>query len=179
MPAALVAGNNQMAEKRNSHSDTTRPTHTQKVADSSAAAPTTLLSKDHIDPGEKELQLSARELPHALREKIPVDGHNLRNIRHGIFRQPGEGGRKGDVPWRGLPTKIAGRRHAHYCRDSTTIESFPLDDDDRPSEPRTRSYRSGQLSPPNLALGDHHSLCSRTRWAAAETNSSFGFFKSA
>jgi hypothetical protein len=138
-----------------------------------------LSSKDHIDSGEQQFQLSARELAHALGEKTPVQGHNLRDVRHRVAREPSEAGRERDVPGRDRPSKVAGQRHAHGSRDPAPVQGIALHNHNWPSKSRTGPRRSGQIGPPDFTLRDHHSLRSRIRRVADETNWSVGYPKSA
>lgn len=46
-----------------------------------------LLAKHDIDPREEHLYLGMGNLTHALREKTPIKGYNLRDVRHGVFRE--------------------------------------------------------------------------------------------
>ena len=56
--------------------------------------------------------------------------------------------------------------------DSAPVERIALHYDDGPSQAGSRATGLGKVGPPDLALGDHHELRSRTRRAALDTNSS-------
>src|SRR5260370_6868732 len=71
------------------------------------------------------------------------------------------------------PFEIAGQRNTDCCGEAATIQRIALHDNHWPSETWTGPRRSGQICPPDFALGNYHSLRSRTRRAAEETNSSF------
>ena len=70
------------------------------------------------------------------------------------------------------PLQVTGQWNADDRRDSAAIHRIALDDDDRPPEAGTRTTWVWNVCPPNIPLGDHHSLCSKRRLAAAETKSS-------
>src|SRR6266581_1989021 len=53
-------------------------------------AGTGLAAEDNADPGEQQVQLQGRQLPHALDKKIFIHAHDLGDICNGIFWQAGE-----------------------------------------------------------------------------------------
>ena len=117
-----------------------------------------LSSGHYIDPREKRLQPGARNLADALGEEVLVQGQNLRNIGDRIFRESGHARGKRHVPGGICPAKIAGQWHAHDRGNSTAVQVVPLHNYNRPPEARSRSHRSGQISPPNVPLRDHARL---------------------
>ena len=80
-----------------------------------------LSSKDYIDTGAKEFQLTSRKPAHSLRQKIPIQRYNLRDVGHGVLREPGKTGRQGNIPRRIRPSEVAGERHAHYSCNSALV----------------------------------------------------------
>lgn len=47
----------------------------------------TLPAEHHVDSRKQQLQLGALELPREFRQKLLVQSHDLRDIRHGILRE--------------------------------------------------------------------------------------------
>jgi hypothetical protein len=68
---------------------------------------------------------------------------------------------------------IGGQRNADDGGNAAPIEGVTLHHNDRPAETRARTCWRGEVRPPDLALRDYHSLRSRVRRAAEETNGSF------
>ena len=62
--------------------------------------------------------------------------------------------------------------HADDRAQRAAVERLTLDHDDRPPEPGLRPGRLAEVGPPDLALGDHHSVEPRVRRAAAPANRS-------
>src|SRR5580693_4116562 len=81
--------------------------HLPESLDPAQCTPVTdvLFPEYNVDSCKNQFQLCARELPHAFCQKIPVDAHDLRNIRHGVLRQSGEASRKRYIPGCVCPTK--------------------------------------------------------------------------
>ncbi len=65
------------------------------------------------------------------------------------------------------------QRDADDRGNAAAVQRIRLDDNHGPPEPGTGACRRGQIRPPDLALRDYHSLLSRARREAGETNSSF------
>ena len=66
-------------------------------------------------------------------------------------------------------------RDADHRSQGTCIERVALDDDDGPPESRLRPGGRAEVGPPDLPLGDHHSVAPKIpRAAAAVTASASG-----
>lgn len=129
-------------------------------------------AKNHIDPGQNQLQLGVRQLPYAIFKKIPIQRHNLRNIRHRVFFKSGKPGRKLNIPRRVRPSQIAGKRHACHGSDPAAVQRVSLHNHHRTPKTRAGPGKSWHIGPPDLGLRDHHSFRSKMRRAADETNPS-------
>ncbi len=66
----------------------TREGQARANADPAPAAGIRSSSESHIDPGEKQFHLGARELTGAFRQKVLVEAQGLRNVRHRFFGKP-------------------------------------------------------------------------------------------
>ena len=105
----------------------------------------------------------------AVGEKRFVDRDDLGDVGDGILRQARSARPKENVPWGFCEAELAGKRNDNDSRDSTSVESVPLNDENRPSKPRTGLDRIGQIRPANIALRDYHSVETSTLRAASES----------
>ena len=128
-----------------------------------------LTAKNDIDAANDQFELVLGELPDLTGEQAAIESHDLRNVSHGILWQPRGSGGKQDIPRCLRPSKVAGQRNAHDGSDPASVESLPLDNDDRSSKARPRARWSRQVRPLSVALGDYHSTRLSVRLAAAET----------
>jgi hydrogenase maturation protein HypF len=131
-----------------------------------------LPAEDGIDPGQHQFQLGAWQPARLRGQEILVHRYDLRHVGHGIFREAGEARGQANIPRRQGPFEIAGKRNANNRSDAASVQGVTLYHNHRPPEARTGARRGRQVLPPDLALGDYHSLRSRVRRAAAETKGS-------
>ncbi len=111
-----------------------------------------LLAQDSVDSREHQSQLGGWELAHALSKEVLIDADDQGNVGHGSLRQTGKTCGQMDVSRGQGPFEIAGQRNTDDCGHVASIQCVTLHDDDRPSEPRTRTRRGGKIRPPDLAL---------------------------
>jgi hypothetical protein len=96
----------------------------------------------------------------------------LRDIRNRVFGESCETSSQGDISGCVGPSKVAGQRYAYDSANAAPVQGIPLYDHHRSSKSRTRSCGRRQIGPPYFSLRNHHSLRSRIRRAARETNGS-------
>lgn len=78
-------------------------------------------SKDNINPGKDQFELSVRKLTCSLREKMLVESDDLRHVCNRVLGKSGKASRQQDIPWGSFPSKVAGERHADYCGDTAPV----------------------------------------------------------
>ena len=127
-----------------------------------------LTAKNDINAADDQFELALGELPNSTGEQGAIESHDLRNVSNGILWKPRGSRGKQDITRSLRPSKIAGQRNAHNGSDPASVESLPLDYDDRSSKPGTGTRWSRQVRPVNVALGDYHSTRLSVRLAAAE-----------
>jgi len=93
--------------------------------------------------GSEEPNAAPRELADALSQEIFVYRDDLRDIGHGILRQPRKARRKAYIPWSQAPVEVARQRDANCRRDAAAIQCVTLHNDHRSSEPWTGTNRRG------------------------------------
>jgi hypothetical protein len=131
-----------------------------------------LFAKDSVDPREHQSKFGEWQPAHARRQQILVDTYDLRHVSYGILRQSRKTRCKMEVPWGQGPFEIAGQRNADNRSNAAPIEGVTLHHNDRPTETRTGACWRREIRPPDLTLRDYHSLRSRVRRAAEDTNTS-------
>lgn len=136
-------------------------------------------TRDGLDAVQVKVRLGPWELPDAIRENPLVESHDLGDIRHRISWKAGDSCWKKGVARSVGPTSVGRHRHANRRCDPAPIESVTLNDHYRSPESRPGTGWRWQVSPPDLALSNHHSDCSRIRLPAVRTNSSGSGFISA
>jgi hypothetical protein len=105
----------------------------------------------------------------AVGEKRFVNRDDLGDVGDGILRQARGARPKENVSWGFCEAEVAGKRNDNHGCDSTSVESVPLNDENRPSKPRTGPDRIGQIRPANIALSDYHSVETSTLRAASDS----------
>ena len=89
------------------------------------------LTPEHeIDSGEDGLEEALRKVPGPFGQEPAVDRDDLRNVRHGIFRQSGRSRSQADVTGRVSQPEIARQRDSDDRSDAAPIEGIALHDQD-------------------------------------------------
>ncbi len=127
-------------------------------------------TENDIDAREHQINLGAWQFPDARSQQRFVQRHHLRHVRDRVFGELGDARSQGNVSWRVGPPKIAGERNADNGRNAASVQGVALDDNHGSPETWTRPSRSRDVSPPDLALRNYHSVRSNTRRAAAPPN---------
>ncbi len=125
--------------------------------------------KDDANAVENGVKCGLGQVTGALAEERPVDSDDLRNVRYGVLREPSCPDSEKYVSRSGREAEIARKRNDDHRRDSASIESVSLDDQDGPSKAWSRSGRIRKIRPEDIPLSDYHSVDSSTRRAASET----------
>ena len=123
-----------------------------------------------VDSRENQLQFRLGQLSNVFPQEGFVQRDDLGDVGDGLLRQPGEPGRQTYISGGVGPFHVAGQRDADNGGNSAAVQRIALHDHNRPSEARPRTGRLREIGPPDIALGDHHSLRSKTRCAAEATN---------
>lgn len=86
---------------------------------------------------QDQIELRLRHPPYMLRENGSIDGYDLRDIRDRILCKPCVAALQEHVARSGGPAEIARERDNHDRRQTTCVQSIPLDDHYRAREPGT------------------------------------------
>ena len=131
-----------------------------------------LTAQDRFDTRKHQFELCPRQLADTFEQQFSIYCDDLRCIRHRIFREACYVGRKQRIARHVRPPKICAKGNTNDGRNVATVKRVALDYDDRTPKARARADWRRKIGPPHFALGYDHSVFSRTRRAAALTNSS-------
>ncbi len=126
--------------------------------------------EDHIDPIQNGIERGVRHVLDALHEKRLVDRYDLRHVGNGILRQARCARAKKNVAGGFRYPEIAREGNDNHGRDSTSVESVSLHNENRPAKPWSGAYWIRQVCPTDVALRDYHSVDSSTRRATSESD---------
>ena len=91
-----------------------------------------LAPENEIDSGENGVELAAGDVPGPFGQESAVDRDDLRDVRHGIFRQSGRPRSQADVTGRVRQPEIARQRDSDDRSDAASIEGIALHDQHGP-----------------------------------------------
>jgi hypothetical protein len=131
-----------------------------------------LSAENNVYPGENQPKLRPRQPPDPIGKQRLVQGHDLGNVCNRILGEAGNTGRKQYISWGISPFDIACKGNTDNRTYSASVKRVSLNNHNRPAKSRARARRIRKICPPNISLRDHHSICSRMRRDAAETNGS-------
>ena len=113
-----------------------------------------------------------RDSPSPLREILFVEGHDLRDVGHGVLREAAAPGRKKDVARSVEEPCVRGEDHAENRPQSAAIEGIGLNDEDGAAKSGLGSARFLEIGPPHLTAFYYHSAELTLRaWADRNTGS--------
>lgn len=131
-----------------------------------------LAGENEIDADQYQGKIRIAQVRGALGQEASIDGHDLGDVRHRVFRQTGALRGEKDVAGSCCPAQVARQRHDHGRGESARVERISLHDHDGTPEACTGAGWVGERCPAHITLANYHSLRSSARRPASASHSS-------
>ena len=131
-----------------------------------------LASQHNVDSGENQLQLRLRQLADAFRKEPLSTVTTCETLATESFGNRVVAAERATLPGAAAHFRLLVSGTQTTVAMWLRFRASDCTNHDWTPETRRGTYRLGEVRPPDVALRDHHSVCSRSRRAAAETKAS-------